>query len=167
MRVWRLTLAPYADLQGLGGLYGSGRWHTQGRQVVYTASSLALASLEYLVHLGVMPGQVPDDLVRLEIHIPDQLAQTRIEERSTLPSGWEDPYAGGRVCQPLGNAWLADRNGPAVLSVPSAIIAEERNYLINPLFPDAGAIEIIGTEPFEYEARIIKMYEDQYRHNMP
>jgi len=54
MRVWRICRKPYVytALDGIGGMYTSGRWHSKGNPIVYTASSAALAALEVLVHLG-------------------------------------------------------------------------------------------------------------------
>ena len=53
MFVWRICSEKYQDsaFSGMGGLYVSGRWHPQGYKIIYTAESLALASLEIFVHL--------------------------------------------------------------------------------------------------------------------
>ena len=62
MRVWRICRKPYVDiaLDGIGGMYTSGRWHTKGHPIVYTAYSAALAALEVLVHVD--PLTAPPDL---------------------------------------------------------------------------------------------------------
>ena len=73
MRVCRICRKSYVDnaLDGIGGMYTSGRWHTKGNPIVYTASSAALAALEVLVHVD--PLMAPSDLRLLAIEIPDDL----------------------------------------------------------------------------------------------
>lgn len=43
----------------------------------------------------------------------------------------------------------------AVLVVPSVIVEEENNYLINPGHPDSGSIRIDEPEPFEFDRRLL------------
>ncbi len=71
MYLWRICAAKYQDsaFSGLGGLYVSGRWHQRGNKVVYTAESLALATLEILVHLE--SDRVP--LVAIKAYIEEKL----------------------------------------------------------------------------------------------
>lgn len=87
MRVWRICRKPYVDnaLDGIGGMYTSGRWHTKGNPIVYTASSAALAALELLVHVD--PLMAPSDLRLLAIEIPDDLS-TAVLEPTMLPGDW-------------------------------------------------------------------------------
>jgi RES domain-containing protein len=77
MRLWRLARKAFAKepLSGEGGLYASGRWHSAPRLVVYASESLALASLEVLVHFD--PDLSPRDLVALEIEVPANVPLAR------------------------------------------------------------------------------------------
>ncbi|MBD0321414.1 MAG: RES family NAD+ phosphorylase, partial [Gemmatimonadetes bacterium] len=43
----------------------------------------------------------------------------------------------------------------AVLCVPSAIVPEESNYLINPLHPDSSKIKIKEVRPFQFDERLV------------
>ena len=87
MRVWRICRKPYVDiaLDGIGGMYTSGRWHTKGHPIVYTAYSAALAALEVLVHVD--PLTAPPDLRLIAIELPDDLS-TEVLDVLTLPEGW-------------------------------------------------------------------------------
>jgi RES domain-containing protein len=86
MRVWRICRKPYVDiaLDGIGGMYTSGRWHTKGHPIVYTAYSAALAALEVLVHVD--PLTAPPDLRLIAIELPDDLS-TEVLDVLTLPEG--------------------------------------------------------------------------------
>jgi RES domain-containing protein len=136
MRVWRICRQPYVEtaLDGIGGLYTSGRWHSQGVPIVYTASSAALAALEVLVHVD--PLTAPADLRLLSIDLPSDLCIDALET-SSLPI-----------------AWLRSA-GTAALSVPSAVIRTERNILLNPRHPEAKRILLISDEPFSFDPRLL------------
>ena len=152
MRVWRLCRKPYVDhaLDGIGGMYTSGRWHTKGNPIVYTASSAALAALEVLVHVD--PLTAPSDLRLLAIEIPDDLSMTVLEP-TMLPGDLPTVPAPASL-QTLGVSWLTS-GGSAVLSVPSAVITVERNFLLNPRHPEAQRIRIISDEAFTFDTRLL------------
>jgi RES domain-containing protein len=153
MHLWRLCRKPFAKepLSGKGALVSSGRWHTAPRLVVYASESLALASLEVLVHLE--PDHMPPDLLAIEIDVPDALEIARLNP-SQLPRSWRR-YPAPRSLQKLGNAWL-DSQKCAVLRVPSAVIPGEANFLINPLHPDARHIAVAGKSRFAFDSRLIR-----------
>lgn len=118
---------------------------------MYTSSSLALAALELLVHLGVKT--IPKLHVAIPADIPEGLAIDQIEA-GKLPSTWRDdppPLA----LATIGDQWV--RNGKsAVLKVPSAVIEEEWNYLLNPEHPDFTQIVIGKALPFRFDARLFQ-----------
>lgn len=147
MEVYRICLAKYA-----GDLFASGirgRWNVKGSFVIYTAGSRALACLENVVHRS---GEgLSDNFRTIVIDIPDDL---RIETISAdgLPANWQETKS-YPVCQPLGHAWYQKRSSP-VLRVPSAIIPEEFNYILNTRHPDFSKIKIKATEDFFFDPRI-------------
>lgn len=149
MYVWRLTKKRYAQLDGEGvRLYGS-RWNSIGRPVVYTASSLSLALLEQLVRID--PDEIPNDFVSVKIEIPDNTSMDTISLAS-FPKNWQ------RSDNPLwfrekGDNWL-DKQETAILIVPSAIVPEEKNILINPLHPGMKKIKIVEITPFIFDERL-------------
>lgn len=131
MLVWRICKRKHQDsaFSGEGGLYTSGRWTPQGYKVVYTAESLALATLEIFVHLEsdkiplvAIRGIITDDIPYEEIDIKD------------LPSNWQETKAYPAL-QQIGKQWLESLR-TSILKVPSAIVPVEYNYLLNPLHPD-------------------------------
>jgi RES domain-containing protein len=152
MRVWRICRKPYVDnaLDGIGGMYTSGRWHTKGNPIVYTSSSASLAALEMLVHVD--PLTAPSDLRLLAIEIPDDLPTTVLDPIMLLRD-WSSVPAPASL-QTLGVSWLTS-GGSAVLSVPSAVITVERNLLLNPRHPEAQRIRIISTEAFTFDTRLL------------
>ena len=134
---------------GRGGLFNSGRWHTKGRPVIYTAQSVALAALEVLVNVD--KSHVPSDLVQLEIDVPDELSILRIE-LNQLPANWKS-YPAPPALQNLGDNWLVAGVEP-VLRVPSAVIPEESNLLLNPQHADARKLKLISKRAFAYDSRL-------------
>jgi RES domain-containing protein len=138
-------------LEGIGGLFSSGRWHPRGVRVIYTASHLSLAILEKLVHVD--PDVIPDRLAAFEIEIPDEDASREVIPVDRLPLDWKaQPPAPGT--QDLGRAWLADLTRAAILVVPSAIVPREANYLLNPAHPDAGRWSVVARESFRFDPRL-------------
>lgn len=152
MRVWKICRQPYAAtaLDGAGGLHTSGRWHSKGHPIVYTASSAALAALEVLVHVD--PLIAPSDLRLLTIDVPDDLSREEIDV-AALPPGWSKVPAPAAL-QSMGATWLTTGRS-AVLLVPSAIIPIERNVLVNPRHPEARRIQLISEEAFSFDSRLL------------
>jgi RES domain-containing protein len=155
MRVWRIYQAHYADqLEGLGGIYVEGRWHFKGFRIVYTSSTVALASLEVLANASIE--EIPDDLRLLEIDLPDPVS-VEVCDPTKLCANWHDfnPYP--HETQEFGTRWLEECR-TAVLMVPSAVvpdIARESNYLINPAHPEAAEIHILSDNPFSFDPRVV------------
>ena len=96
---------------------------------------------------------IVQDFCIATIQIPDNIT-IKVLTKHDLPSGWQslgpDP-----VLQSIGDEWT-DTAKYAVLRIPSVVIADEYNYLINPLHPDAEHITIINTQPFVFDQRLKK-----------
>jgi RES domain-containing protein len=150
MLVWRITREPHQTLDGEGARLNGGRWNSEGMAVVYTSTTLALAALEYLVHVD--PEDVPADLIAMRIEIPDDLPDERVSA-SDLPADWNEA-PDHPACVRCGDAW-AKGASTAILRVPSAIVPEEENLLFNPRHPDAGRITVIHTRPFVFDLRLL------------
>jgi RES domain-containing protein len=151
MYVFRLCRAGFKALDGEGARLYGGRWNSPGRPVIYTSSTLALAALEYLVH--VEPADAPADLVALTIEIPDALPVQTVAV-SSLPKGWAKA-TGSTACQDIGDAWLA-AGACSLLRVPAAPIPEDANVLVNPLHPAAAKIAIVSERPFTFDPRLLE-----------
>lgn len=150
MRVYRLCRAPFRTLDGEGARLYGGRWNTPGRAVVYTAGSLALAALEYLIHVDV--ADVPADLVALTIEVPDDVEVTTVDP-ATLPPGWEQ-VAEPTACKALGDAWLSEGRHLG-LRVPAAPVPEEFNLLLDPRHPAASRVRVVAERAFHFDPRLI------------
>jgi RES domain-containing protein len=150
MRVWRIARGVYDPLDGEGPRRFGGRWSSRGAPAVYTAAHLSLAVLEVLVHAD--PDLIPDDLAVFEVDVPDDLPLERVTA-TALPGDWQS-MPEHRVCRPLGDGWLA-RGAASVLAVPSAIVPEETNYLINPAHPESSRVRVVQTRPFVFDPRLL------------
>ena len=101
LHLWRLTRRAHAALDGEGARLHGARWNSSGTAVVYAASHLSLAALEYLVHID--PQDAPRDLVALRLHVPDSATELAYEPAS-LPAGWQDAPPRPE-CQAIGDRW--------------------------------------------------------------
>lgn len=151
--VYRLSKLRYQDqiFSGIGGLYAQGRWTFRGRPVIYTSGSISLAILEYTLNYR-RRGWVPATVLG-RASIPDSL---RIESVSPadLPPNWTDPDP-PQVLREIGDKWL-ERGETAVLKVPSAVVVEEWNYLLNPRHGDAGKLVSGNPEPYRFDRRLAR-----------
>ena len=154
MRAWRIaTDAPdyeADDLGGAGAETTEGRWHRKGTAVVYTASNIALACLETVVHFGL--ADLPLNRYLVEIEIPDEVWTAAHVFDASRNVGW-DAVPAGRVSLDAGDRWLKS-NASALLIVPSVIVPEETNCLINPRHSDAKNISARKIRRWTYDARI-------------
>ena len=149
---WRLSAPEFGEsvedmLSGEGARQYGGRWNSPGLAAVYLGDSLALAAMELLVHLRNI------DVLRtyrtLPVYIPDEVVM-HIEPRE-LPSGWE---SGARTTtRAIGDRWLADGRSVA-LHVPSAVIAGECNFILNPGHRDMRSIEAGPVSDFQFDPRL-------------
>src|SRR5712691_9167774 len=104
MILWRIS--NHATLNGRGGLYASGRWHTEGRPIVYLAESPAGALVEVLVHLELDPARLPKSYRLLKAEAPDHLTIKTIT-RTALPRSWTTDQIATRT---VGDEWLASKS---------------------------------------------------------
>ena len=151
MRVWRLLKADFVKnaFTGDGARLAGGRWNPKGVPVVYTSSSLALATLELLVHAD--DDLLPGDLMSFAVDIPEDMAVEHVAIND-LPPNWKD-YPPPEALQDIGAAWFA-RRVSAVLAVASAVIPEENNFLLNPGHPDFSRISWADPQPFQFNSRL-------------
>ena len=148
MRVWRLARRTHAALDGEGARYYGGRWNSSGQRLLYTSSHLSLAALEALVHFDA--DEVPVDLQAFAIEIPDALATEQVNV-DILPTGWARQEFATRA---VGDEWLNAARTP-VLVVPSAIVPEETNVLVNPAHPATHSVVVVARRRFVYDPRLL------------
>jgi RES domain-containing protein len=147
--VWRIARKPYAlDRQGAGARQDGGRWNRLGVGVIYASGTVATAALEKYVH---MEGVVPADLVLVRIELPENCSE-EIAAAAALPVGW-DLVPPGPASMDFGTTW-AQANRSLVLRVPSALLPEESNAVLNPNHPEFAAVTMTILRPFRYDDRM-------------
>src|ERR1043166_2388596 len=148
MRLWRVS--NHADLSGEGGRRVAARWHERGRPAVYLAEHPALALLETLVHLDVDPDELPSHYQLLTVEVADAVAVEELSEAQLARIDWRNAPQDTRM---LTRAWFDERR-TALLRVPSAIVPDAFNYLLNPLHPEAVRTSIVARQRVEFDVRM-------------
>jgi len=150
MRAFRIVKKRHAltAFSGDGARAFGGRWNFPGIPMVYAAHTRALAALESLAHYGGAERRM--QFVTFEIEIPDNLAMYL--DATGLPRDWraDEP---SHSTQALGSEWQRGA-GSAALVVPSALVPQECNVLLNPEHPDIDKIMVTYPEPFTFDARL-------------
>jgi len=148
MIVFRITHTHYQDdLSGQGAKTYGARWNRPGTAMLYTGERLSLCALELLVHLGWK--ELQRNFVALSIFIPDD-ASIKLLDLDKLKTGWkEDPDYTAYI----GTAFLRS-NEHLMMKVPSAVIPEEFNYLVNPAHPDFRKVKLRKSKPFIFDERL-------------
>ncbi|MDN3549359.1 RES family NAD+ phosphorylase [Mucilaginibacter aquaedulcis] len=150
MILYRIAKCQYAnDLSGTGARLYGGRWNSEGRAMLYLASSISLAVLEVLVHLN--PLIVPDNFCLAEIEVPDD--SIALLDTVLLPKNWQDVSAPGMLRE-LGDDFLKKQQY-LLMKVPSAVVPAEYNYVVNPQHPDAKKIQIVKKAHFSFDDRLL------------
>ena len=150
-RAWRIVKTRFsADaFSGEGARLYGGRWNSPGVAMVYTAGSISLATLELLVHLdatsalpsySICPVDFDNALVE-SLHLV------------TLPSDWHQSPPSTSL-QLIGDDWIS-RGSSVVLKVPSAVVQDENNYLINPAHKDFKKLVMGSMKPFQLDRRLM------------
>lgn len=151
MRLWRISQSKFALDRACAGsaLYG-GRWNPVGLPALYCGSSVALCALEKFVHVSSAP--MPP-LVLVGVDLPD-IASIYKPKASELPKGWDDLPTSSSA-QAFGRAWL-EKGEHLAMWVPSVLLPEEYNVIINPLHPEYGHVQFAIVRPFSFDERMFK-----------
>jgi RES domain-containing protein len=153
---YRITKEKYArDLSGTGrrgnGAYlNGGRWNEPGVYMLYTASSVALATLETLAH--IRKDITPKGFVLVTLYLPD-IDIPKLEDHLDLKEQWHKlpPYEA--FTKEIGNTEVFKNH--LFISVPSAVTLKDRNFLLNPLHQDISSVKIVDTEPYDFDQRLL------------
>ncbi|MDB5249397.1 MAG: hypothetical protein JWQ40_3791 [Segetibacter sp.] len=149
MIVYRVGKTKYAnDLTGEGARLNGGRWNHKLTPCVYTSESRALSVLEYTVNVNIE--DIPRALSVTTLQIPeDNIIELSIAE---LPGDWRDSPSPSST-KDMGTELLKKRDY-LIIKVPSAVLPDEFNYLLNPLHKESSRISIISIKDFVYDVRI-------------
>ena len=149
MLLYRITRKVWAqDLTGTGSRLFGGRWNNVGRSLTYLAGSRSLAVLEVLVH--IRPACIPDDYVLTTWFAPEDVTDLNIDK---LPKGWNDVYP-PLTLRNYGDEFLS-ANKHLLLKVPSAIVPQEFNYLLNPEHRKVAEVKLISVDSFSFDERLV------------
>ena len=149
-RLWRIARRPFAlDRLGIGAREAGGRWNLPGTPVIYAGRTITIAALEKLVHIS---GVVPPDLVLVRIDLPDPYS-SETPTPHQLPGDWA-ALRPRLASMRFGTDW-ARANRSLVLYVPSAIIHEDGNGIVNPNHPEFSRVTMSIERVFHYDPRIL------------
>lgn len=152
--VWRIAADTpdysASDLEGHGAEATGGRWNRRGTPVVYASTTRALACLETVVHLG--SGSLPLNRYLVEIIVPDAAWENRATFDAALHVGW-DAEPTGLVSLNWGTAWAAE-GSTLLVELPSVVVPEESNILINPRHRGAASLRARKVRRWAYDARL-------------
>jgi RES domain-containing protein len=138
------------DLSGRGAEESGGRWNKKGTSMVYASASRALACLETVVHLGA--ADLPLNRYLVEIRVPSAAWHARTVFDGTAHVGW-DAEPPGKVSLDWGTVW-ATGSKTLLAEVPSIIVPEEANILLNPRHADRSAAAAVKVRQWTYDRRL-------------
>lgn len=152
MRIFRIAKTQYInDLSGEGARLYGGRWNKVGDPMLYFSQNLSLCLLEIIVHVDYV--EIPIDYSFIEAEIPDQVIKT-IQSIDFIEPKWSTERAVAQL-QMLGSNWLKKKESMA-MRVPSAVMPQENNILINPLHEDFSKLRIIKTGKMDFDPRLLR-----------
>jgi RES domain-containing protein len=155
VNLWRIasdtTSYSAEDMAGKGAASSGSRWNNPGEHMTYAATSISLAAWETRAHFA-KGMTLPWNRILVRIDIPDTVWAARMVVPRPLPVGW-NVVPEGMISRSIGSAWLVG-GASALLVVPSVIINEEDNVLINPAHSDAASITTARVRQFVYDHRV-------------
>ncbi len=151
MQVYRIAIEKYAY-----ALHASGRparWNEKNQFVLYTSSSRSLCTLELLVRRATIKGMIPYKIMLIDLKISEQQIQTI--KLKDLGDNWRTTSA-YPVLRERASNWYKSLDA-LILRVPSAVIPQEENFIINTVHPDfKKAAKLVKTEDFLWDERLLK-----------
>ncbi len=156
MLVYRIVHKRYAETLFASGL--EGRWNSEGKKVLYTADSVSLAYLENMAHRRGFGFN--NDFRIMVINIPSEAPFYEVN-LSRLSKNWRS-FRNYGECQKIGNEWF-DRSEFLCMKVPSAVVPENRNIVINTFHKEYKKVKLIEVLDFYPDTRleaIIKQYKE-------
>ncbi|MGK0412602.1 MAG: RES domain-containing protein [Polaribacter sp.] len=152
MKLFRLSKKKYATVfNGKGAAKSNNRWYSKGTEIIYTAESRALAMAEVVVHLTI--ATLPKDFVMLTIDVPDEITIRKIDLKD-LDENWNAILPNSKT-KKIGDLFI-DTSEFCVLKVPSAVVKDDFNYLINPYHTQFKKIKIVDVTDFPFDKRMFQ-----------
>jgi RES domain-containing protein len=153
IKAWRLVKWRFARtaFDGEGARLYGGRWNSPGTRIAYASESVALATLEVLVHLQA--SALLPSYALAAIRFPEDLVEAL--DLSPLPANWKQ-FPSSPDVQAIGDQWIKELRS-AILRVPSAVIPSAYNFLLNPTHPDFARVVVEPPEPYEFDPRLVTL----------
>ena len=150
MILYRLGRRKHArKLDGVGAKMYPGRWNTLDTPMIYCGNNRSLCAMEVLVHIN----EPPDDYAMTTLFVPDDVS-VRTPGLRHLPQAWNsDDY--NAPTRALGDAFISSGQH-LMLCVPSAVVKDDLNYLLNPLHPDIRRVKVLAVVSFRFDPRLFK-----------
>lgn len=150
MEIFRLSVKKYSDKLQASGV--ANRWNRTGQYVLYSAGSRSLSTLELIVHKGAVN---PSDNYKVMIlSIPDDEKYFKDIKIKMLPDNWRK-MSGYSELQDIGSKWY-NKNESLVMRIPSAVIPNEFNFVINAEHPDfKKKVKLVRTEDYFWDERLL------------
>ncbi len=149
MIVYRIAKSDFIDdLSGNGARLYGGRWNSKGTAALYTSVFRSLSAVEMAVHINGILNQFTFELLTLDTQ---KIPLVNLSKK--LPVGWnQNPVA--FQSQHLGDRYLNDPNCGGII-VPSVLIEEEMNVILNPAYVQYQQLKITGKCKFAFDGRLI------------
>lgn len=151
MELYRITQQEFAeDLSGNGAKLFGGRWNSEGFFALYTSSSRSLALLETLAH-------TPAKMLEVKVYhlitlaVPDNLVTQKVAVKN-LQNGWDAPDT-RPFTKKIGDAFLTEKKY-LMMQVPSVMMPEEMNYVINPMHTDMKQVKLVNKRRIDFDKRV-------------
>ncbi len=150
MELFRISSREYAtELKASGA---ANRWNKKGEYVIYTGGSRSLSTLESVVHRNYIRPDIPYKVMIISVPDSDRLVKTL--KTTDLPLNWRQFEAYSKL-QEIGSDWITRRE-TLILKVPSAVIPQEYNYIINTEHPDFKKnVKLVRTEDYFWDERLL------------
>ena len=154
-RAWRIVKKKHIGraFDGGGARRMGGRWNSPGVAMVYTSATISLALLETFVHAD-QEDLAAGRFLAIPVDIP-AIVRVKQIDRKMLPKDWRKWDPSPPELRKIGDEWVREGR-QAVLVVPSAVLPQERNYLINPANKDVKRLIIGPPEQISIDGRIVK-----------
>ena len=152
MKIYRIAKQQFiSDLSGEGARLYGGRWNKPGHNVLYCSKQLSLSVLELLVHVDYQ--FINQNFWFIEIELPDSINTQKVSSKILKQDWRHNPPL--ELTQNYGTDWLKS-NKKLALSVPSAVLPNEHNILLNPNHIDFKDVKITKKEILDIDARVFK-----------
>lgn len=152
MQIYRITQKEYAeDLSGNGARLFGGRWNSEGFFALYASSSRSLALLETLAHTTAKMLDVRVYHL-ITLSTPDNIVTQKLSLKHLLP-GWDAPDT-RPFTKKIGDSFLTNKK-ELILEVPSVMMPEEINYVLNPLHEDMRQVKLVNKRRIYFDKRVV------------